>query len=141
MAAPGWVHAWEAAGRASAPRAGLSVSPPRALWFLDLWHLVMVSTWAWRGAEKEAEDEEKTGEEEGEEGGRWAASAAVRGVACGAGAVTEAASGAEGDWGDMLTGTEDGSVLGGAAAPGGAEDEGVRWPCGRGEASPGDCAG
>lgn len=130
-------------GTESAPRAGPSVSPPRALWFLDLWHLVMVSTWAWSGAESGAEGEGKTGEEEGAEGGGRAASAAVRGVACGAGAVAEAASGAEGDWGDMWTGTEDGSesVPGGAAAQGGAEDEEVRWLCGRGEASPGGCAG
>lgn len=108
VAAPGWVHALEAAERGSAPRVGLASGPPHALWFLALWHLLMVWTWAWDGAGNEA------GDEEGGDGG--AANVAEHGVACGAGLQAEAAPGAEGDWEGMLTGREDGfvSVLDGA---------------------------
>lgn len=73
-----WVRAWEAAERGSAPRACLAAGPPRALWFLALWHLRAVWTWTWGGIGNEA------GEEEEEEGGKQAASAVVRGAACGA---------------------------------------------------------
>lgn len=91
VAAPGWVRACEAAERGSAPRAGLAAGPPRALWFLALWHLRAVWTWAWGGAGNEV------GEEEG--GGGQAASAAVHGATCGAVLEAEAAPGAEGDSG------------------------------------------
>lgn len=110
-AAPGWVHAWEAAEREIAPRAGLTAGPPHALWFLALWHLLTVWTWAWGGAGNEA------GMRDEEGGGRWAASAAVHGAACGAGLEAVAATGAEGDSGGTLMGKEDGfvSVLDGTA--------------------------
>lgn len=98
--APGWLHAWEAVERGSAPRAGLADGPLQALWFLALWHLIMVLSWVWNGDENEAEDEE--------EDGGWAVSVVVRGVGCGAGLQAEAAHGAAGDWGDMLMGKEDG---------------------------------
>lgn len=93
VVAPGWVRALEAAERGSAPRAGQAAGPPHALWFLALWHLLMVWTWALSGAENEA------GGEEEEEGVGWAASGAVRGAACGAEPEAEAAPGAEGDLG------------------------------------------
>lgn len=79
VAALGWVPAWEAAERGSVPRACLAAGPPRALWFLALWHLRAVWTWTWNGAGSEAGEEE---EEEG--GGRQAASVAVHGAVCGA---------------------------------------------------------
>ena len=99
-AAPGWVPAWGAAERGLAPRAGLSAFPPHALWFLALWHLLTVWTWAWGGA----------GNEEGV--GRRAACAAVCGAECGAGLEAKAAPGAEDDLGGMLMGKEGGTVGG-----------------------------
>lgn len=112
--APSWLRAWVAAERGRTPTAGPAAGPPRALWFLALWHLLMVSTWVWRGAESGAEDEE--------EGDRRAASAVARGAACGAELGAEAAPGAGGGWGDMSRDKEDGSgsVLDEAVAPDGA---------------------
>lgn len=108
-AAPGWVHAWEAAERGIAPRAGLSAIPPHALWFRALWHLLTVWTGAWGGTGNEAGNEKGVG--------RRAASAAVCGAACGAGFEAEAAPGAEDDSRDTSTDKEDGfvSVLDGTA--------------------------
>lgn len=107
-AAPGWVHAWEAAERGSAPRAGLAAGPPHALWFLALWHLLRVWTWTWGGAGSESGDEAV--------GGGWAVSGAASGAVCGPGLEAGAGLGAEGDLGDRWTGKEDGfvSALGGA---------------------------
>lgn len=106
--APGWDLAWEAEEMGSVPRAGLAAGLPHALWFLALWHLLMVWTWAWSGGENEAAD--------GEEWGGWAASAAESGAVCGAGFEAEAAPVAEGGSGDTLMGKEGGSV----SVPGGA---------------------
>ncbi len=129
--APGWARAWGAAERGIAPRAGLISGPPHALWFLALWHLLTVWTWASGGAGSEAGTR---GEEVGV--GR-AESAAVRGAACGAGLEAEAAPGAEGDSGGTWMGKEDGF---GSALDGGQSGE-VQWFGGRGVESPGGCAG
>ena len=106
VVALGWIRAWEAAERGSAPRAGLAAGPPHALWFLALWHLLTAWTWAWGGVGNEAGHEE--------EGDGWAASAAasaaVCGAVCGAGLEVEAASGVEDDSVGTLMGTEDGFV-------------------------------
>lgn len=117
VAAPGLVRAWEAAEREIAPRAGLIACPPHALWFLALWHLLMVWTWALGGAGNEAG---ARGEEKEEAGGGQAASEAVRGAACGAELEAEAAPGAEGDSGGTSTGKEDGfaSALDGTVGAG-----------------------
>ena len=98
VVAPGSVRAWEAAERATAPRAGLGVGTPHALWFPALWHLTTVLTWVWSDAESETEDEE--------EGVGWAVSVVVHVVVCEAGLEAEAAPGAAGDLGDMLMGKE-----------------------------------
>lgn len=110
-----------------APSAGPSVGPPHALWFLALWHLLMVWTWAWGGVENEA----------GAEGGAggWAASV----VACGVVPEAKAEPVAVGDWVGTLTGTEGGFV---SAQVGTADGEwGESWSCEKGEESPRDCAG
>lgn len=112
--APGWVRAWEAAERGIAPTAGPIAGPPHALWFLALWHLLTVWTWAWGGAGNEA------GLRDAEAGGGRAASAAVRGAACGAGLEAAAAPGAEGDSGGTSTDKEGGF----ASAPGGTAGAG-----------------
>lgn len=107
--APSWVRAWVAAERANAPTAGLAAGPPHALWFLALWHLLMVLTWVWSGAENVAEDGEVDIQ---------AASVVVRVVACVAELEAEAEPGAEGDLEDMLMDKEDGfeNVLDGVVA-------------------------
>lgn len=135
MVAPGWVRAWEAAERGIAPRAGLIAGQPCALWFLALWHLLMVWTWAWGGAGNEA----GAGDEEA--GGWRAASAAVRGAACGVGLVAQAVPGAEGDSGGMLKDKEDGFVSALDGTVGGGLGGEVQWFGGRGAESPRDCAG
>lgn len=126
--APGWALAWEAAETGSVPRAGLAAGPPHALWFLALWHLLMVWIWAWSCGENEAVDRE--------EGGGWAASEAVRGAACGAGVEAEAAPGAEGGSGGTSMDKEGGFV----SELGGVWDGKVQWFCGKGVESPRDCA-
>lgn len=133
VAAPGWIHAWEAAERETAPRAGLTAGPPHALWFLALWHLLTVWTWAWGGAGNEPEDEEGSG--------GWAVSAVVRGAACGAGLEAEAAPGAEGDSGGTLMGKEDEFVSVPDGTAGGGWGGEVQWFGGRGVETPRDCAG
>lgn len=128
-AAPGWVRAWEGAEKGTAPRAVLSEVPPHALWFVALWHLLRVWTWASGGSGSEAGDEAAVGTR--------AACAAVRAAACAAGLGAEAAPGAEGDWVGTWTGK------------GGGSDGTVGGPCGgkarrfvgRGAGSPADCWG
>lgn len=53
--APSWVRAAVTAERGTAPKAGLAAGPSHALWFLALWHLLLVLTWVWSGAENEDE--------------------------------------------------------------------------------------
>lgn len=133
-AAPGLVRTWEEAERGIAPRAGLSDVPPHALWFLALWHLLRVRTWAWRGSGNEAEGEQGVGTR--------AVSAAVRGAVCVAGREAEAAHGAEDDSGGTLTGKEDGFVSApDEVAVGGPYGGKVQWFVGRGVESPIDCSG
>lgn len=134
-AAPGWVRAWEAAERGTAPRAALTAGPPHALWFLALWHLLAVWTWAWGGAGSEA------GTRDEQEGGGRAVSVAVRGAACVAGLEAGAAPGAEGDLEGTSMGKEDGFGSAPDGTVGGGSGGEVQWFGGRGVESPGDCAG
>lgn len=131
--APGWIHTWGVVGRGSVPRVEESACPPHVLWFLVLWHLMMILVWAWSGVGNEAE----------EEGGGRAASVAVNGVAYGAGPEAEAARGAGGDSGGTLTGKEDGleSGLDEAVALDGSWDGELQWFCGKDEESPRGCWG
>lgn len=96
--APGSVHASWAAETGSAPRAGSAVKQPRALWFLALWHLIMVWMWGRCGA--------GNGAERGVEGDAAAESVAE----CGAVLEIKAAHEAEGGWGGTWRGTEGESV-------------------------------
>lgn len=134
MVAPGWIHTWGVVERGSVPRVEESACPPHVLWFLVLWHLMMILVWAWSGVGNEPE---------AEEGGGWAVSGAVNGVVCGAGLEAEAVHGAEDDLGDKLTGKEDGleSGLDEAVALVGSWDGELQWFCGKDEESPKGCWG
>lgn len=91
--APGSVRAsWEVE-MDSAPRAGSAVNQPRALWFLALWHLIMVLMWVRCDAGNGA-----GGEEEVDVG---AACAAAHVAGCGAVLGVKAAHVAEGGWEGM----------------------------------------
>lgn len=128
--APGFVHASWAAETGSAPRAGWVVKQLRALWFLALWHLIMVLTWGRCGAGNGVEGEEV--------GDGVAVCEAVSVAECGAVLVVKAAHEVEGGWVGRWRDKVGESVK---TSPCGASDGGVQCFCVISEESLTNCAG